>query len=233
MNYIWNVLVRAKQREVGLEEIEFKLPAIYSPYMELSPEEINFTEVPEEIDVNPYYRFYEIFKDLFNPNYLRHQELREVFLDLTLHFLGQIDMLQGMNKIDYYKQFIYQDIKDGQFGETVKEGIDQFSRREKNIVLENICKFYKVGKHIYHLRDTVKRVFQGSILYVVREEINEVLLYVAAPKTTANQQKLEVIKTLFLPLEFKIATYWEYHFGVIGVAPTMEIGKTAIYSQRR
>ena len=50
MNYIWDLLVKAKQEEKQLKKINFNLPTIYSPYMELSSKEINFTEIKEEIE---------------------------------------------------------------------------------------------------------------------------------------------------------------------------------------
>ncbi|MFO7820363.1 MAG: hypothetical protein R6V17_09035 [Halanaerobacter sp.] len=233
MNYIWDLLVKAKQEEVPLEELSFKLPEIYSSYLELSPEMLNFEELEREIEVNPYYRFFSIFKDLFNPNYPHNQELREVLLDILLHFLGEIDLYQGMNKIEYHKLFIYRELLQGCFGPVVKRGITKFSRQEKNSLINNIYKFYQTGNQIFYFKKSIEKIFKSSIVYVNREESrdnkNEILLYLGALANKKNRQKLEVIESLFLPINFITITYWEYHFGIVGVDETMNIGASALY----
>lgn len=233
MNYIWDLLVKAKQEEVPLEELSFKLPEIYSSYLELSPEMLNFEELEREIEVNPYYRFFSIFKDLFNPNYLHNQELREVLLDILLHFLGEIDLYQGLNKIEYHKLFIYRELLQGCFGPVVKRGITKFSRREKNSLINNIYKFYQTGNQVFYFKKSIEKIFKSSIVYVNREESrdnkNEILLYLGALANKKNRQKLEVIENLFLPINFNTITYWEYHFGIVGVDETMNIGASALY----
>ncbi|TDX58975.1 iron-dependent peroxidase [Orenia marismortui] len=229
MDYIWDVLVKAKNEEIDLKEISFKLASSYSPYMELSNEELNFNEISGGIEINPYYRFSEIFKDLFNPNYSEYQELREVLLDIIVHFLGQIDLQQGMDKIEYHKSFIYDEIKTGYFGARVKEGIKFFNPYEINILLRNFYKFYLSGDYIYYLKDTTKKIFEGSILYLNQEGINEILAYINDYSNEENLMKLKVIEDLFLPINFKLTTYWENHFGVIDVEETMQVGKISIY----
>ena len=233
MNYIWDLIIKAKKEEKSLQDLTFKLPEIYSSYLELSTEMLNFTDIESEIEVNPYYRFFSIFKDLFDPNYVQQQELREVLLDVLMHFLGQIDLYQGMNKTEYHKLFIDRELLQGCFGREVKKGIRKFSRSEKNILINNIYKFYYTGDQIYYFKKTVKQIFKNSIVYVNGEETrdnkNEILLYLGAVPNSDNQQKLEVMETLFLPIDFVTITYWQYHFGIVGVEETMNIGATALY----
>lgn len=233
MNYIWDLIIKAKQEEQPLQNLTFKLPEIYSSYLELSTEMLNFDEIEAEIEVNPYYRFFAIFKDLFNPNYFENEELRKVLLDILIHFLGQIDLYQGMNKIEYHKLFIYRELLQGCFGRKVRKGIRKFSRCERNKVVNNIYNFYHTGDQIYYFKKTIKQIFKNSIVYVNKEarrdNKNEILLYLAAVPNTDNQQKLEVIETLFLPIDFVTITYWQYHFGIVGVEETMNIGATALY----
>jgi len=231
MNYIWELIVRAKNENIDLKEISFKLANRYSPYMELSNQDINSKQVEAEAEINPYYRFFDIFKELFMPDYDDYQELRGVFLDIVVHFLTTIDLKQGMYKQEYYKKIIYHEIKGGYFGQVVEEGIDYFTNQEKSLLLDNIYRFYNTGNHIYHLKDTIKKLFKDSIIYVNCYEINEVLIYIGQVKNQTNLMKLKVIKELFLPVNFKITTYWEKHFGIIGVVETMTIGEISIYEK--
>lgn len=232
MNYIWDVIVKAKNEDIDLKNINFKRASIYSPYMELSDEAINFDEIKNEVKINPYYRFSEIFKNLFPPDYNEEEELREVFLDIMIHFLSQIDIHQGLDRVEYYKKFIYREIKNGYFGQTIRKGIDYLDLKERNVLLDNIYKFYNTGDHIYYLKDTIKRIFQGSLSYVNKNNINEILVYLNRAKTKENLKKLEVIEELFLPMNFKMKIYWENHFGIIGIAETMKIGEISIYQRK-
>lgn len=231
MNYIWDVIVKAKNKDIDLKNISFKLASSYSAYMELSTGTINFNKIEDEVEINPYYRFAEIFKDLFAPNYGRYEELRTVFLDIVIHFLSQVDIQQGLDKVEYRKKFIYREIKNGYFGEIVKEGMKYFSLQERNIFLQNIYKFYNTGNHIYYLKDSLKRIFGATIFYVSRGNENEVITYINRPKNRVNLRKLKVLKAMFLPVNFRMITYWQEHFGIIGVAETMEIGKISIFQR--
>jgi hypothetical protein len=229
MNYIWDLIVKAKNEDIDLKEIEFRLANSYSPYMELSNQEINFSEIESEIEINPYYRFLEIFKSLFLPNYNKYEELRNNILDIMIHFLTEIDIYQGMDKVEYHKKFIYEEIKNGYFGDIVKKGIENLDFKEKNILLRNIYKFYNTGNHIYHLKETIKQIFENSIVYVNNDNINEILIYISQFQTQENLIKLKLIKKLFLPLNFKVKAYWGKHFGIIGVIETMKIGEISVY----
>ena len=91
MNYVWDVIILARQLGVEIKKINFVEAKSYSPYMELSYKDINSTIIEGDIEVNPYYRFYEIFKDLFNINNSEEVELRETLFDILMHFLSRID----------------------------------------------------------------------------------------------------------------------------------------------
>ncbi|MGM0368833.1 MAG: iron-dependent peroxidase [Bacillota bacterium] len=233
MNYIWELIIKAKNENTPIHELTFKLPAVYSSYMELSSEMLNYDGVKPEVEVNPYYRFFSIFKDLFDPNYIKAEELRIVLLDILLHFLAQIDLYQGMDRTEYYKLFIYREISSGSFGREVKKGIRKFSKVEKNMLLDNIYKFYNTGNQIFYLKKSIQQIFKNSVVYInregARENSNEILLYIGAVPKQDNKQKLEVIETLFLPINFTTITYWQYHFGIVGLEETMNIGATALY----
>ena len=229
MDYIWDIIIKAKNEGMNLGDIKFKLASSYSPYMELSNIDLNFEAVENEVEINPYYRFFEIFKNLFLPDEDQYQELRETLLDIIIHFLGQTDLKQGMDRVEHHKSFIYREIKNGCFGENIKNGINLFSIEEKNILLQNIYQFYLTGNHIYYLKDTMKKIFKGSIIYLNQEFTNEILLYIKQSQTRENEKKLQVIKELFLPVNFDILVYWEYHFGILGVNRTMRIDKISIY----
>lgn len=112
MNYIWDLLVRAGRSGIKRSDIHFVPAKVYSPYMELSHADLNAAAVEQEVEVNPYYRFYDIFRDLFDPNNAEDSELRETLFDLIIHFLAELDLMQGMNKREYQIRFTLREMQE-------------------------------------------------------------------------------------------------------------------------
>ncbi|HEY8464240.1 MAG TPA: iron-dependent peroxidase [Bacillota bacterium] len=229
MNYVWDLVIKAHQAGIALENITFKLAKIYSPYLELSHENLNFNEVDPVVEINPYYRFYEIFKDLFNINNDEDLEFRNTLLDITIHFLTRIDLIQGMNKTEYYQRFIHRELAAGLLGPMVQARLKFFNEAEQAVLVENYYRLLITGEMIYLLRETIRKIFKNSFIYVNYETTNELLFFIACEKTDQNEIKLELIKDLFLPLKLSTLTYWKDHFGVIGMDETMRIDSIALY----
>lgn len=230
MNYIWDVVIRAHQSGLPKEKIVFTLAKSYSPYMELAPANLNFNQVDDlQIEINPYYRFYEIFKDMFNINNEEDVELRNVLLDITIHFLDGIDRMQGMNKTEFYHQFIRREILDGRLGPQIREKFVLFSEPEQTILVANYLQLLVSGEMLYLLKETIRKIFKNSTIYANYETVNELMFFIPAEKTDLRVTKLELIKDLFLPLKFTTLTYWKDHFGIIGNDETMLIDSIALY----
>lgn len=229
MNYIWDLVIRARQAGVSKEKITFVLAKSYSPYMELSNENLNFRQVEPRVEINPYYRFYEIFKDLFNINNHEDVELRHTLLDIIIHFLTDINLIQGMNKTEYYQRFIHKEIGQGLLGPEIQAKFALLTEAEQMVITENYYRLLITGEMLYLLKDTVRQIFKNSTIYVNYETTNELLFFIACERNDLNEEKLALIKELFLPLKFSTLTYWKDHFGVIGMDETMKIDSIALY----
>ena len=229
MNYIWDFLISAEEKGFSKKDIQFMLAKTFSPYMELSPPLLNTQDVVQHMEINPYYRFDEIFKDLFHPDNLTDLELREYLLDIVLHFLADIDRMQGMNKREYYVRFILKEMEMNVFGERVRDNLYALTKKEQEIVVLNLLRLYQTGDAIYLLKDTLKKLFKHCVFYVRSEEHDELLLYIAQKKTERNASKVQLIQELFLPVSFHMEVYWEYHFGIIGTEETMKLDQIALY----
>ena len=84
MRYLWEVLLEAKKEQIPEERLRFVHAPQGSGYMELSLPCLNQTwlgeeEQPEDIniEVNTYYRFYDIFCEMFPPDEAEFPSLRE------------------------------------------------------------------------------------------------------------------------------------------------------------
>ncbi len=229
MNYIWDLLIRAEDEGFSTKDIYFHLAKIYSPYMELSPQLLNTQFVEQHVEVNPYYRYFEIFKNLFPPENTSEIELREGLLDILIHFLAEIDRMQGMNKREFFVRFILREIEAYVFGSFIRSNFNAFTKKEQEIVALNLLRLYQTGEEIYLLKDTMKRLFKRCRIYVKSEERDELLLYIGQKPTEQNQQKVQLVQDIFLPIGFHIEVFWHYHFGIIDEEDTMRLDQIALY----
>ena len=55
--------------------------------------------------------FYDIFKELYQPEMREFLSLRESLTNLIFHVLAGNDILSGMTREEYYKKLLYQDFQ--------------------------------------------------------------------------------------------------------------------------
>ncbi|WP_129599946.1 hypothetical protein [Anaerophilus nitritogenes] len=231
MNYIWDILLKADCQNTNREKIVFKCAKVYSPYMEIALEDLNKTEIDETliVEVNPYYRFFSIFKNFFDVNFKESIELREVLFDIIMHYLGNIDLKQGLSKQEYYKKYILQDILDNIFSENIKEHIKYLNKREQDILLSSLIRIYTTGVSLELFKSVVNQIFEKSIVYINQDHKKEILIYIGQVKTKELENKIQTIIDLFLHIEFKVFIYWQYHFGILGMDHTMKMENMVLY----
>lgn len=224
MNYIWEVLLKADKQKIHRKKIKFIKSEICSPYMELACEDLNATSLPENniIEINEFYRFYEIFKDLFNINIKESMELREVLLDILLHYLGEIDLKKGLCITEFYKDFIFKDILNEVFGDKLTHNIHYFEQEEYEVVLNGFVTLYKTGVSLQLFNDILRKVFKKSIVYSNKEKPKNIYIYLGEIKTKELRNKIEVILDTFLSIDMKPLIFWNQHFGIIGLNNTMK-----------
>lgn len=229
MNYIWDLVIKAKNSGLLKKDIYFSPAKVFSPYMELSLKYINTQEVTSEVEINPYYSYYKIFRDLVNSNNSEDMELKNTLFDILVHFLADIALRQGLNKRDYYLKFLLKDIESGLFGKENRERIEFFDQGEKEILVGNILKLYEMGEAIYLFKNTMRKIFEKFIIYVNPEEKDELVIYIDQEENKAAEAKLELIKDFFVPIKLHTETYWKNHFGLIGFEETMLVDSIALY----
>lgn len=229
MNYLWDLIIRAQQNKISRNELTFKVAKIYSPYMEISRDAINDLRIGKEIELNPYYRFYEIFKELFLPEQEDENiEFRETFFDIIIHIIAEADLRQGMTTEEYYLEFIKRDIEKGLLGKKLQENFEILTPEESIKLREILMNFYKSRDVIKALRDSSKQLFKFCRIYEAIER-NEMIFYIGEKESLVGTKKLEIIENLFLPLGFRTNVYWNRHFGIIGEHDTMKIDELIIY----
>ena len=224
MNYIWEALLRADKQKIHRKDIKFAKAKIFSPYMEIAFDELNSTSLPENniIEINECYRFYEIFKDLFNINIEESKELREVLLDILLHYLGELDLKRGMYKTEFNKDFILKDILNEVFGDELANKIHYFEQEECEVVLNGFITLYKTGVSLQLFNDILRKVFKNSIVYSNKEKPKNMYIYLGEIETEELKNKIDVILDTFLSIDMKPLIFWHQHFGILWLNNTMK-----------
>lgn len=232
MNYIWDILLRADKENIQRESVSFVPAKVYSPYMEISFIDLNSRALPEDkvIEVNPYYRFQSIFKDLVDINVEESEELRTALFDIIIHYLAEVDLTQGLCKEEFYKKFIMEDINKRAFGRELSEDIYEFTKRETDCILSGLITLYLTGTSLQLFNKVMRNIFKRNRVYVNRDDEmdKEILLYLGEFKTQKTKKRIDTLIDLFLPINIKVVIYWEKHFGIIGIEDTMRIDEMVI-----
>ena len=230
MNYLWEVIIQAGREGISAEKLRFCIPKVFSAYMEISNVFINQGSLggEQDIAINPYYRFYEIFKDLYQPDYQQGEELRSSLANLLIHQLAENDVLSGMTKEEYHKALLLQDIVEGKNGWQARKTIHLFDVDEQQIILSGLLRQYLTGCSIDLFREMMKALIPDNIIYHNNARQSEILIYIGKKKGAVLEKKLQFLVSGFLDLMGNVDVYYEYHFGIIGVEETMIIGEIAL-----
>ena len=230
MNYLWETVIQARSQGIPEENLYFCVPEVFSAYMEISNVFLNQSglESEQSIEINPYYRFFEIFKDLYQPDYQQGNELRESLTNLIVHQLAGNDVLSGMTKEEYYKKLLLQDIELGRNGALAKEIIFLFDIDERQIILSGMLRQYQTGCSVDIFREMMGALIPDHIVYHNNERPSEILIYIGRKREEQLEKKLQFLISGFLDMAGKVDIYYEYHFGIIGVGETMMIDEIAL-----
>ena len=135
MQYIWEVVLAAEKNGIREADLRYEVAEVRSPYLEVSFCDLNTQTVEQTVvEVNPFYRFFDIFSEILDINQKGYEKTREIFVDTVFHYLALTDLRMGMSKKDYYLKFLAEELESGQFGSKAKAAIQLFSSYEKNIL---------------------------------------------------------------------------------------------------
>jgi len=230
MNYLWEVLLGARQQGIDESGIRFTVGKEYSAYMEVSDPFLNQErlETGQVVEVNPYYRFYDIFKGLYQPEMQEYANLRESLTNLIFHQLAENDAVSGMTREEYYKKLLYRDLMDGAYGRAAKEAAEILDRDEREIVLSGLLRQYQTGSSLDIFKDMMESLIPENIVYHSNESFHEIFVYVGGKKNKKTETKMNFLLQMFIELPYHVDIYYEHHFGILGVEATMRIDEITL-----
>lgn len=230
MNYAWEVVLQAEKVHQSRDNLRFVEAKDPSPYIEVSLIDLN-QETPEDnrIEINPLYRFEDVFGRLFDRNVEDMIRSREIFFDICLHYIVQLDLREGLSREDYYCSLLAGDIDKGIYGNQAKKRFRLFNRAEQKEVLRSYLQLLRTGNHLEEYRKVVTRIYPHSIIYENNEVMYELLVYLGVRETGEEREKAAFLVELFLPIQETVYIFYENHFGIIGVDETMAVDEMVVF----
>ena len=229
MNYSWEIVLRAKDKNLIKQDLFFKAASNASPYYEQAFSMINQTEIIDcTIELNPLYRFDYIFNQMLHCELKDLGSFRDYLFDLTTHFLCDVDLYQGLTCKDIYLQKLKTDILHHQYGDVVENIFKLFTKnKQQDMIIFTLIQL-EVGSSLHHFRRVVHTIYPECLLYQMKEEPNLLIVYL--PKQEKNEgERLNLMIYMFLPIGYKIRIFWENHFGVLNIDPSMQLENIELF----
>lgn len=230
MNYLWEVMLKAKELGILEKDMQFQVSKHYSGYMEVSCPYLNQDTLGDKpvVNVNPFYRFYSIFKDLYHPDMREYHQSRRSLTNLIFHQLAENDVVSGMTKEAYYKKMLFQDFADTIYGTGAMAAMGLFDRNEQEIILSGLLRQYETGSSLDIYKDMMEELVPNNIIYRNNDDFHEIMVYIGHKRDKTIAAKIEHLIQLFVEIPYTVEIYYEYHFGIIGIDETMQMDEIAI-----
>ncbi len=230
MNYAWEVVLQAEKENQSRDMLQFVEASEPSPYIEVSMTDLNMDTLEESrVEINPLYRFEDVFGRLFDKNVEEMKKTREIFFDVCMHYIVQLDLREGISKEDFYCELIADDLKQGKYGALAQRRFDLFEKAEQKLILRSYLQLLKTGNYLEEFRKVVTRLYPETIIYENNEAVQELLVYLGIKETEKVREKSAFFVEMFLPIQETVYFFYEHHFGIIDVDETMVMDEMVIF----
>lgn len=230
MNYAWEAALCADRMGIPREKLCFVPVRDGSPYTEIVLELLNSGSVEcNRVEINPLYRFAGIFSDLFDADLKGFEKTRELFFDIFMQYMVQLDLRQGLSGQEYRLRFLLEDLLGGICGSQAAGVVEQFEKDKLRRLLRLILKLYQCGSSVALFREVMRCMYGDSLVYADNEALRRVLVYVGVKETQQERERLEFLQDMFLPVNYELFLFWEHHFGIIDVDESMELDEMVLF----
>ena len=207
MNYIWEILLRARAQGLSDNELFFAQAEDCSPWYEQSFPCLNEDTVTGPVvEINSLYRFSEIFQDL-------------------LHNMGDSEYLRHL--FDAAVQMLKRELEGGGFSASIAQALQLLSEEQKRGVASLLLAQYETGSSLLVFRQALTALYPQAMLYQLKPHPEQLLLYLGL--ANADRRIVQMLEDLFLPLQYQVRIFWTKHFGVWDVDATLVFDEIEIY----
>ena len=226
MNYIWEILLRARAGGVPDQELFFVQAKECSPWYEQSFPCLNEDTVTGPVvEINSLYRFSAVFQGLLHE--MGDSEYLRFLFDAAVHVLAAQETMMGLSKRDFYVQKLRRDLLAGEFCGSVAQTVQAFSDDRQRGVASLLLMQYETGSSLLMYRKALTYFYPDAMLYQLKAHPEQLLLYLGL--TGADRQTVQMLEDLFLPLQYQVRIFWTKHFGVWDVEASLVMDEIEIY----
>lgn len=229
MQYIWEVVLAAEKNGIREADLRYEVAEVRSPYLEVSFCDLNTQTVEQTVvEVNPFYRFFDIFSGVLDINQKEYEKTKEIFVDAVFHYLALTDLRMGMSRKDYYFKFLVEELESGQFGRKEKAAIQLFSSYEKKYIVLALMDVISSRNYREIFKWLFQEIYQDSIIYKSMDCANELYIYVGSAETQEERKRVQFLLDTFLPIGVRTEVFYQEHFGILEVEETMILDKVLL-----
>ena len=181
------------------------------------------------VEVNPLYRLANELGEVFLPDVKGYEKVREIFLDVIMHYIAVWDLRSGTDKKELRAMYILKEIEEGRFLKSIRKTLLSLGFEKSKRIIFCLLDLYKCKDYITIFRKALRELYPKANLYIHSENLRKFTIFTGVDKTKEEVERMEMLEKLFLPISYETDVFWKYHFGIIGVDESMKIGKTAIY----
>ena len=195
--------------------------------------------VNDFIEINPLFRFQSMYegkqlagKEIAEEDTYRYQkkylpeQLCNSWENISLHFLANLDFTYGLHTFLVEEEQIKTEILQGYYGSFVQKAFTKLNSEKQGIITSLLRKKRELKNSKSLFRVAVMQVLgSGKILFYD----GKLLLHLQLEHTIANEEKYQLLCTLFLDMFVEIEAFWQEHVGIIEDLPTMKIDEMVIY----
>lgn len=212
MRYIWEVFFKAENEDVYICQAD-----VVSPYYEMEP---HATVTDGVIEYNPMYRYEDIFGLLLAEGGLS-PELEKWYIDILTHYLARVDIMSGMSVDEYRRRECMKKMKDGTFGEEIKN----VSSQVEDSILYQVSVYYILAQKTHATLSLFSKalisIMETGVLYQDKDEQDVFYYYVGRAENTKDTATIQLVKWMLLPVGKEMRIFWNHHFGICGQDITM------------
>lgn len=230
MDLLWDIALRARQQGMQEADLFFVQAQEYSPFYEQSFPCINETQVHDgTIELNLLYRFAEIFEDIMAQDAQEMPQLNRYLIDAALHVILDSDLHHGMTRRDVYILRLLYEMEQGIYWKEAAGHLDAIPVKDRNRIAALMLGQIQTGSSLRTFCRGLRLAYPDAVLYQIRTDRKKLLLYLKEGCTCQNEEKLSLIRDLFLPIGYDLRVFWQHHFGIIGVDEAMRVDDAALY----
>lgn len=204
------------------EKVRYQQAKVYSPYCEASKNSIKEERGITYLSVNGFYRYSAIMEPLFAKRGVS-EEHKGWLYDIYMHYLTILEWRRGINGQEYEINKIRKELELGKYGENIVATYELLAREDKYYIAHMLYQQQKTRESINKFSDVLVAVLKNGIVYKDQNQEKQILFYINSKENVKENDIINMICELFLPMGYELRVFRETHFGVFGEEQTMRI----------